>query len=46
VIGTDVQNTTLPDKKPAKAIPASKKRDMIKSLIASRVKREMNPYGS
>jgi|GEM_PF-2056905 len=45
MIGTDVQNTTLPDKKPAKAIPADQKRAMIKNLIAGRVKREMNPYG-
>ena len=41
MIGTDVQNTTLPDKKPAKAIPAEQKRAMIKALVANRVQREM-----
>lgn len=45
MIGTDVQNTTLPDKKPAKAIPASTKRAMIRELVAARAKKELNPYG-
>ena len=45
MIGTDVQNTTLPDKKAAKAIPASTKRAMIKELIASRVKKEYGANG-
>jgi hypothetical protein len=43
VIGTDVQNTTLPDKKPGKAIPAAQKRAMIKQLVMARPKKE---YGS
>jgi hypothetical protein len=45
MIGTDVQNTTLPDKKPAKAIPAGQKRDMIKQMLMQKAKKELNPYG-
>jgi len=39
MIGTDVQNTTLPDKKAAKAMPASMKRAMLKQLVSDRVKK-------
>lgn len=45
MIGTDVQNTTLPDKKPGKAIPADQKRALLRQLVVGRVKKEMNPYG-
>ena len=45
MIGTDVQNTTLPDKKGAKAIPASAKRDMIRRMLVDKAKKEFNPYG-
>jgi hypothetical protein len=45
VIGTDVQNTTLPDKKPAKAIPAAQKREMIKALVSNRVRKGLMPSG-
>lgn len=45
MIGTDVQNTTLPDKKPAKAIPADQKRAMIKALVANRVRKGLMPSG-
>lgn len=45
MIGADVQNTTLPDKQPAKAIPAAKKREMLKRLISSRVKKEYGANG-
>jgi hypothetical protein len=43
MIGTDVQNTTRPDMKPAKAIPASTKRDFIKQLVMNKLKKS---YGS
>lgn len=33
--GPDVQNTTRPDLKPAKAIPAEMKRAMLKKLIVN-----------
>ena len=39
MIGTDVQNTTLPNKGPAKAAPANVKREMLKKLVLERVKR-------
>ena len=39
MIGTDVQNTTLPNKGPAKAAPASVKREMLKRLVEARIKR-------
>jgi hypothetical protein len=39
VIGTDVQNTTLPNKGPAKAAPESVKREMLKRMVAERIKR-------
>lgn len=45
MIGTDVQNTTLPNKKPGKAIPASQKRELIRQLVMGRAKKEMMPYG-
>ncbi len=45
MIGTDVQNTTLPDKKPAKAIPAAQKREMIKALVSNRVRKGLMPSG-
>lgn len=44
MIGTDVQNTTLPDKKPATAMPITQKRAMIKELVKDRVKKAM--YGN
>jgi len=40
VIGTDIQNTTLPNKAPAKAAPAEAKREMLKRVIADKVKRQ------
>ena len=45
MIGTDVQNTTLPDKRGAKAIPAEQKRALIKQLVKDRVKKNLVPYG-
>jgi hypothetical protein len=39
VIGTDIQNTTLPEKKAAK-VPEGKRREMLKAIIVNRVKRE------
>jgi hypothetical protein len=45
MIGTDVQNTTLPDKKGAKAIPAPTKRAMIRQMLVEKAKKEFNPYG-
>lgn len=39
MIGTDVQNTTLPDKKPAKAVPAPEKRALLKQLVMNRMKK-------
>lgn len=39
MIGTDIQNTTLPNKGPAKAAPANVKREMLKRLVTERVKR-------
>ena len=45
MIGTDVQNTTLPDKKGAKAIPAAQKREMIKALVSNRVRKGLMPSG-
>jgi hypothetical protein len=44
VIGTDVQNTTLPDKRGAKA-SEGKRREMIKAIIMKRVKRESGTNG-
>jgi hypothetical protein len=43
VIGTDVQNTTRPDLKAAKAAPASAKRELLKQLVMNRMKKT---YGS
>lgn len=45
MIGTDVQNTTLPDKKPAKAAPVSVKRTLIRQMLVEKAKKELNPYG-
>ncbi|MEY4093802.1 MAG: hypothetical protein RLZZ53_1001 [Acidobacteriota bacterium] len=42
MIGTDVQNTTLPDKKAAKAMPASMKRDFLKMVVVDRLKKKPN----
>lgn len=39
MIGTDVQNTTLPNKGPAKAAPASAKHEMLKRVIAEKLKK-------
>ena len=39
MIGPDVQNTTRPDMKPAKAIPAAAKRDFLKQLVLNRMKK-------
>ena len=44
MIGTDVQNTTLPDKRSAKA-SEGKRREMIKAIIMKRVKRESGTNG-
>lgn len=44
MIGTDVQNTTLPEKKAAK-VPEGKRREMIKSIIMNRIKREAGYNG-
>jgi len=44
VIGTDIQNTTLPEKKAAK-VPEAKRREMLKSIIMKRVKREAGYNG-
>ena len=43
MIGTDVQNTTRPDLKPAKAIPAETKRAYLKQLVVDRLKKQ---YGN
>lgn len=40
MIGTDVQNTTLPNKGPAKAAPADTKREMLKRVIADKIKQQ------
>jgi hypothetical protein len=39
MIGPDVQNTTLPDKKAAKAVPAPEKRALLKQLVMNRMKK-------
>lgn len=44
MISTDVQNTTLPEKKPAAAMPVAQKRALIKELVKDRVKKAM--YGN
>lgn len=41
MIGTDVQNTTLPNKGPAKAAPADTKREMLKRVIGERIKKDL-----
>lgn len=45
MIGPDVQNTTRPDLKPARAIPAEGKRAMLKQIVVDRVKRDFGASG-
>lgn len=40
MIGPDVQNTTRPDLKPAKAVPAEAKRALLKQVVVDRLKQQ------